>query len=276
MRTRTDVVRQAVTLTAAIAQTALPVLLMPSFDRDKQPPDVMQPADWTFAVWGPIFATSIVHGLDQARPSRSDDAALRATGWSLAAGYACTAVWAPLVATRRYWAAQSALIGLAILSEVSRRRVAAAAEAGQLAASDRLVLVPGSSMLAAWGSAAATVNLAAMLVGERVVPVGAPATALGTAATGAAGGLLALLSAATPGGRSSLSARVHTATSVWGLVGIALGQRTRSRPVALAAAAAAVTVAVAPVGHPLGPWGVRAWAREHMRLSRSGTLLMGR
>lgn len=140
-----------------------------------------------------------------------------------------------------------------------------AAEAGQLTASDQLVLVPGSSMLAAWGSAAATVNAAAMLVGEGVVPVGAPATTLGTAATGAAGTLLGLLSAATPGGRSSLSARVHTATSLWGLLGIALGQRTRSRPVALAAAAAAVAVArpLVPLGHVVRARGRRLAFADH-------------
>lgn len=265
MRTRTDVARQAVVLTAAVAQTALPMVWRPSFDRDEQPPNVMQPADWTFAVWGPIFATSIVHGLDQARPTRSEDPALRATGWSLAAAYACTAAWAPLVARRHHWAAQTALVGLAALSERSRRQVAAVAGAGQLSTSDRLVLVPSSSMLAAWGCAAATVNLVAMLVGERSVPVGGPATALGTVATGGAGALLGRLAAATPGGRSSLSARLHAATSLWGLVGIALGQRTRSRPVALAAAAAAVAVArpLVPTGHLLGARGRRLAAPNH-------------
>ena len=244
MTSRPDLARQAIALIAATAQTALPILLTPSFPRDEQPPNVMQPADYTFAVWVPIFATSIVHAVDQVRPGRSTDPALRATDWSLAAGYACTAAWAPLVASRRHWAAQSALLALAAAGEIARRRAAASDRAGLLTTTDRIAMVPSAAMLSAWGSSAATVNLTAMLVDRGIVRPGRPATVLGTVATAAAGILLASQSAATPGGRHTLSARIHGVASIWALAGIAVGQRTRSRPVALAAVAAALHVAV--------------------------------
>lgn len=72
-------------------------------------------------------------------------------------------------------------------------------------------------MLSAWGTAAATVNLTAMLVDCRLVAKGRPATALGVVA----------------------SLRVHAATSLWAFTGVAVGQRRRSRPVAVAACVAA-------------------------------------
>lgn len=171
MTHRTDVARQALTLTSAIAQAALPVLLTPSFPRDEQPPDVMQPAGYTFAAWLPIFATSIAHGIDQARPARSADPVLRSTGWPLAAAYTCTAAWAPLVATRRHWSAQSVLIGVATFGEIARRRLAVADHNGAISTGDRITLLPSAAMLSAWGTAAATVNLTAMLVDRGVAPL---------------------------------------------------------------------------------------------------------
>ena len=51
--------RQALTLTAAAAQVLLPTLWGPRFAEDEQPPNVIQPAPYTFAVWMPIFASSL-------------------------------------------------------------------------------------------------------------------------------------------------------------------------------------------------------------------------
>lgn len=239
-----DLARQGLTLTAALAQTALPLLLTPSFPRDEQPPDVMQPAGYTFAVWLPIFASSVAHGIDQARPARAADPVLRATDWPLAAAFSCTAAWAPLVATRRHWAAQTALVGIATFSEIARRRVAAANHDRDLQRSDRVALLPSAAMLSAWGSAAATVNLTAMLVDREVVRAGHPATVMGVVATLAAGALSVSTAAATPGGSRAPTARVHTATSMWALIGIAIGQRRRSRAIAAAAVVAALCVGV--------------------------------
>ncbi len=51
---RRDVARQAVTVVGGIAQVVLPALLLPRFRRSAPPPDVVEPAPWTVAVWRPV------------------------------------------------------------------------------------------------------------------------------------------------------------------------------------------------------------------------------
>jgi len=129
MTHRADPVRQAVVVILAVGQAVLPSVFTPAFVDEEIPPNVMEPAGYTFSAWVPIFAASIAHGQDQARRGRAADPALRSVGWPLAVSLASTAVWAPLVATRRYWSAQSSLVVLAVAAEATRRRVAEAARA---------------------------------------------------------------------------------------------------------------------------------------------------
>jgi hypothetical protein len=90
--------------------------------------------------------------------------------------------------------------GIALFGELARRRVTTADVAGQLGRVDQSSLVPAASMLAAWGAAAATVNLASMLVGEGIVARGRPATTLGIGGTLGAGAFTVVMVATTPGG----------------------------------------------------------------------------
>ncbi len=93
--------------------------------------------------------------------------------------------------------------------------------------------------LAGWGAAACGVNLASLVVGEGLVPAGRPASAAGIATALALGGLgVATLPART----ATPLQRVHGATLVWALVGVADGRRASSRPVAAAAVVAALPV----------------------------------
>lgn len=231
--------RQVVTAAAAVASVALPVLLPPRFDGPEQPPNVIQPSTAAFQVWVPIFAASLGYAAHQARPSNRDSAVLRRTGWPLAAAFACTGAWAPLQRTRQDWAAQVALVGFAAGAETARRRVSAhEADPPGLDRADLLAVVPVTGMLAAWGAAAAGVNLAALLPASGLVPRGHPTVAvgdllvLGLGAAGAAGSV--------PG--APLTSRTYAGTLLWALGGIALGQRRRSPSAAASAVVAAAVV----------------------------------
>jgi len=154
--------RQALTLTAAAAQVLLPTLWGPRFAEDEQPPNVIQPAPYTFGVWLPIFASSLGYAGLQARRTGRDSKLMRAIGWPLAGAFASTGVWAPLVRIGKYWSAQAALAAIAAFAETARRRVARA----QPPESDRAVNATSTltaGMLAAWGITATGVNLASML-----------------------------------------------------------------------------------------------------------------
>lgn len=241
-----DAVRVVATLAGAVGQVVLPSVLLPRFRREEEPPNVMQPAPYAFGIWFPIFATSLAEAAVQARPSQREDPVLRAVGTPFALAMLSTAVWAPLVATRRYWAAQAALGGIALFGEQARRRLAAAEGRGDLTAARKGLLVPPVSMLAGWGAAATVVNLAAMLVAAGVVRPGRHAAATGVVCTLAVGGVATFATAST-GGASSRTAQAYGATVLWALAGIVAGQRRSSPAVAVAAVVAAGPVLAALV-----------------------------
>ncbi len=148
---------------------AAPHLVGSAFAEDEQPPNVVQPAPYTFAVWLPIFASSLGYAGLQARESGRDDELMRAIGWPLAGAFASTGVWAPLVRTGKYWSAQAALVGIAAVAETARRRVGRAGPPTTDRAVDAASTLT-AGMLAAWGVTATGVNLASMLASKGVTP----------------------------------------------------------------------------------------------------------
>lgn len=236
--------RQLVTCTAAVSAVLLPTVWGPRFDREDAPPDVITPAPYTFAVWFGIFASALGYAGYQARGSVQDRALFRRVGWPLAGALAATAVWAPLVRTQRYWAAQGALAAIALGAEAARRRTARVESEEQLTGAEVLALSPLTGMLAAWGLAATGVNLGAMLVSDGIVSPGAPAARAGVtilSVLGAAGTIATLGS----GGPTTTTARVYAGTLLWALTGVVVGQRRRSVSAAVTAAGAAVPLVAA-------------------------------
>lgn len=244
-----DRLRQGLTIAAALAQVVLPTALSRSFQRELDPPNVVQPADATFAVWLPIFAGGIAYAVHQARPGADRRPALRAVGWPLAAAFASTGVWAPLVKTRRYWAAQAALAGIGGFAEVARQRVAGLERARSLSAGDKVLVAPVAGLLAGWGTAATGVNLAAMVVDAGWVPK-RWTTPLGVATLAALGA--ATIATTRTSGTRTITGRAYLGTILWALGGVAAGQRRRSPAVSLAALAVAGLVLAAVAAQERG------------------------
>lgn len=238
-----DLARQGLTLVGAVAQVALPTLLLPRVRRTIEPPDVVQPAPWTFAVWLPIYATSLAYAAHQARPAQRTDPVLREIGWPLGAAFAMNGIWAPLVATRRYWAAQAALVGIGAAAGVARRRLTAAEREGRITPGHRRFAVAPTAGLSAWGTAAAAVNLASMIAAYGPVRGRGATDALAVATMAAVGGVSTLV--VRGAGPASTTATGYGATVLWALTGVAAGQRRRSRPAALAAVGAALPLVAA-------------------------------
>ena len=218
--------KDVLTLGAAVAQVVLPSTF-PQRVRARLEtvvPDVAQPVDATFAVWLPIFASSLALPARQLLPERRRSPAVDELGWGPAAPFASTALWALCVRTERYRTAQLALFSLATSAELTRRRVAAQEVEGRLDTADRFIAVPATSMLAAWGAAASGVNLAALLATE--LPVTEPKARRALAIATVTG--LAILAAAS--GRATSPARAstrwYTGTALWALAGIAARRPT--------------------------------------------------
>ena len=213
--------RDVVTVGAAIAQVVLPATLPPKVRAriDTIVPDVVQPTGATFAVWLPIFASSLAVPARQLLPQRWHSTAVDDLGWAPAAPFASTALWALCIRTERYRAAQLALFGIASTAEVARRRVARQELDGRLDTADRFIAVPATSMLAAWGAAASGVNLAALVATELPVTEPKARRALAVVAVTGLGVLAATSGRATSPAREST--RWYVGTVLWALAGIA-------------------------------------------------------
>lgn len=235
--TGSDVARQAATIAGAVGQAVLPVVLLPRLREELDVPDVAQPAPYAFTIWLPIYATTLAYAASQARSDRRAEPVLRAVGSPFAASLVCTAVWAPLLRRRDYWAAQAALLGTAVFAEQARTRLAATGRRPGPGEWALLELPVG--LQAGWGAAAAAVNLAAMLVDRGPSSARRAPVAVGVGTVLAVGLLGAGRVVASPPGSSG----VYGATVLWALAGVvAAGQRRRRPQVALAAAAAAAPV----------------------------------
>ncbi|MBP2215520.1 hypothetical protein [Arthrobacter sp. CAN_C5] len=245
-----DPSRRVLTCAAAAAQVLLPTVYGPRFNGENAPPNVIQPAPYTFTVWFPIFASSIAYAVHQALgPARNLDIS-RAVGWPLAGAFAATGIWAPLVRSGKFWSAQGALVTIAVLAELGRRRIAHAELKGDLTTAEVAAAAPAAGMLAAWGQAACGVNLAAMLVSNNIVPAG-PKAATAGAALLAGLGVLGTRAAAMPE-RTSVSSRFYIGTLLWAFAGVIIGQRGRSRSAVAVAAGAAATILTVTVCGPTG------------------------
>jgi hypothetical protein len=241
-RQTSDPVRQGAVLAAALAQAAVPLVLRRVDPRTLGRPSAdVAPAPATFAVWAPIMALGVAHGVAQARPGAAADPVLRRVGWPTAAAFASTGAWAPLVVRARWWPAQGAIAGIAASAGLATVRLGRAEREGELGGRQRALTVAPVAMLAGWGTAACGVNLASMLVGTGVVGRGAAerrlalATIAGLGAAGATGVRAA--------GPRTATARVFGATVLWALGGVAVAQRGRFRAGAAGALAAVALVA---------------------------------
>ncbi|MGY1619554.1 hypothetical protein ACI797_22655 [Geodermatophilus sp. SYSU D00691] len=225
---------------AAVGQVALPSLLARRLATVTGPvvPDTrVMPAAGTFAIWGPVFASSLGFAAYQAGGSRPLPPRL---GWAPVAAFGSTAVWAPLVATRRFWAAQLALTGIAGAAGTAWRRVNAVERTRGLDSAERWLVAPPFSLLAGWGAAATGVNLVAMLKARGIGATGRAERSTATAAVTALGALGA--AAVRAGDARTLTARLLGAIVLWALGGIAAGQRRRPVAAGVAAAAAVPTL----------------------------------
>jgi len=268
--TRADVVRQAATVAGAVGQMVLPSLILPRLRGQLSVPDVAQPAPYTFAVWLPVYATTVAYAGYQTRPANQELEVLREVGVPLAASMLSTAVWAPLVREQRYGAAQLALIGTAVFAERARGRLAASAIAGLDDTTRRRLAVP-FGLQAGWGTAAAAVNLAAIAVDRGPARIRRAPTAAGVATVLAVGAVAGARIRAFPPGRSV----AYAATVLWALAGVVVGQARTRPPVAVAAALAALPVAIAarPLARssrPNIPWRASPAARRRPRSSALG------
>src|SRR3954464_4331250 len=68
---------------------------------DNQSP--VTPAGYAFAIWGLIYAASLVLAVYQARPGQRERELHRRTGWGLGAAFPAGKIWGALFSHRTIW-----------------------------------------------------------------------------------------------------------------------------------------------------------------------------
>ena len=130
-------------------------------DRSDAVRTLITPAGWAFAIWGPLFALSIIFAVWQALPAQRGNGLLNRIAWPAAIALGAQGVWSTYtqLANLTFVSVVIILVSLGALLVVLRELVAEAS----LSRAERLFVAPAFSALAAWLTAASIVNVSASL-----------------------------------------------------------------------------------------------------------------
>jgi hypothetical protein len=199
-------------------------------------PSPVLPADWTFAIWGPIYLAFLGYAGYQVLPAQRGRAVHRATGWWLAASAVLNAAWILAFSAHYVLLAELLIVALLVVlarvfGRLSRERATSTVERAALRFP--VALYTGWVSLAVVAATAATgvrlglpgegalATIAAMLMLLVAAGIVASVTTFGTAVVG------------------------YAAAAVWALVGIALNDPPPAVGVAAAVAVVVVLFATA-------------------------------
>jgi hypothetical protein len=108
----------AVFAVTQVLSSPLTTLLVPGADSQGAISDAnlspVTPAGYAFAIWGLIYAASLVLAVYQLLPSQLGRTVHRRTGWWLAGAFACSTIWVPVFGLQQLWLAQLIIVLLVI------------------------------------------------------------------------------------------------------------------------------------------------------------------
>lgn len=235
--TASRVRRQAV-FALAVGQLVAAVVLSGAGGQPGGPGGVellIQPAGWTFSIWGLIVAGCLGYGLYQLFYPRGDAAACAGVGWPLVGVQVGFVLWLVLSATAPVWTTVVVLLAMVALLAVAYTR--ALAQRRSLPLLPRNLLLATLGLYTGWASVALVLNAATALL-----EAGLPATGGGATAWQ----LVALLAVVAAGAAVVLRWRARlfsTVAVVWALIGTSVGTAGQGAPL-LAGLAVAATVAM--------------------------------
>lgn len=198
-------------------------------------PTLVVAAGYAFSIWGLIFLLDIVHGVTQLAGARRLDRALTLAAMPAAGGFLLTTAWMPLFSMGLYWICLAVIFGALACTATAALHVV---RHGQPQAHRWARLALG--MHAGWLTLAAFLNLAQVIVAERLLPTdrmlgwSLPLLAV-------AGATLLTLNRALRGNLA------YAGAALWGLVAVARKQWDAPLPGANVMAWAAIVLAVALV-----------------------------
>ncbi len=245
---RIDILRQAANVFGALFQAGTPVLTSEAVGRvSAENSTLVVPADYAFAIWGPIFLLCLIYAAYQSLPANRDNPLLRRVGWFTAGVFASNGLWEILFPARQFLLAQVVIVGIFAFSAFAYLRLARAAHVRGLSGAERWLVALPFGLLFGWITAATLVSFATTFVALGLLGGGTSEALLGAVLL-LSGGLLASAvlivgKAAPPQGYLAYAAAV-----LWALVGVVVNQYDASLLTTGAAVVAAVPVLVVLLG----------------------------
>jgi hypothetical protein len=236
-----DVARQAANVVGALFQIGAPVLTSDAVGRvSAENGTLVVPADYAFAIWGPIFLLCLTYAAYQALPANRESPLLRLVGWFSAGAFFSNGLWEILFPARQFLLAQVVIIAIFACAAIAYLRVARS-ERGVLSAAERWLVALPFGLLFGWITAATLVSFATTFVALGLLEGGIGEAVLGAALllTGGlvASAVLMVGKAAPPQGYLAYAAAV-----LWALVAVVVNQYDASILTTGAALVAAVPV----------------------------------
>lgn len=206
---------------------------------------LIQPANYAFAIWAPIFLLGIAYAVYQALPTNRESRLLRRTGWLTFGAYLSNGLFEVLVSLQQFILAQVFIVGAFLCAGVAYLRLARS-ERGILRGAERLLVALPLGLFFGWITAATVVNTAgvAVLAG---VPEGGRVEILLGGVLLLVGGLFASAMVLVGEYSPSQGYLAYAAAVVWALFGIVVAQNGLSLAITAAALVASVPVLLSPL-----------------------------
>ena len=166
MKSGSDVARQAATVLGLVFQIGGGALAGGSVGRvSAENPTLVVPADYAFAIWGPIYALSLAYAVYQALPGQRENPLLRRVGWFVAGAFAGNGLWQILFPAEIFLASQMLLVGIVACAVAALVRLSRAHRERGLGRAERWLVALPVGLFAGWVTAAVFVGVATTLVG---------------------------------------------------------------------------------------------------------------
>ena len=166
-----DLPRQVATVVGAVFQV-LAGAIVPIGAIAKETPSLVIPADYAFAIWGPIFLLCLAYAAYQVLPGNRHNLVLQRVGWLFAGAFFLNGLWEVLVPLRQPVLLQAILAGIFACLAVAYLRLVRS-EHGVLSWADRWLVALPLGLLFGWITAANAVSLNDTLVELGIVGSGA-------------------------------------------------------------------------------------------------------
>ncbi|CAA9441329.1 MAG: hypothetical protein AVDCRST_MAG78-2468 [uncultured Rubrobacteraceae bacterium] len=176
-----DVARQAANVLGALFQVGAPILTSEAVGRvSDENGTLVVPADYAFAIWGPIFLLCLAYAAYQALPKNRESLFLRRVGWFSAAAFFSNGLWEILFPARQFLLAQVVIVVIFACTAVAYLRLACS-ERGVLSAAGRWLVALPFGLLFGWITAATLVSFVTTLVALGLLEGGTGEAMLGAA-----------------------------------------------------------------------------------------------